>query len=225
MRVLIIEDDSDLAEMIGRMLTNIHITVDYAADGLQGLDMGLRGMYDIIILDWMLPGQDGPAICRALRTAAIRTGLLMLTARAAVLDRVLGFESGADDYLVKPFAMAELRLRVQALARRMQPTAPGSAELRSGPLVLDTVAHTAQLATRPLDLTPTEWTVLEYLMRNRGHALSRQQILDYVWSFDTEVQLSLVDVYISHLRRKLAQPQHLPLIETVRGIGYRLRAE
>jgi DNA-binding response OmpR family regulator len=227
MRILLIEDDQRLARLIQRVLEEERFGVDVANDGDSGLEYALRGIYDVAIVDWMLPGRDGPSICRAMRAARLRTATLMLTARGQVEDRVLGLDSGADDYLVKPFAFEELLARVRALGRRFTPAATGSdpSELRSGDLVLDLRMHQARRGNHPLDLTPTEWNLLEYLMRHEGQVLSRQQILDYVWSFDRNVQQTMVDVYISYLRRRLSQPNLPDPIETVRGVGYRLVAQ
>lgn len=222
MRVLIIEDDQDTADLIIRAFTKNHILVDHSADGGAGVDLALQGSYDVVIIDWMLPGRDGPAICRTLREAHLEAGLLLLTARTEVENRVIGLESGADDYLGKPFAMAELRARVLALGRRVSQKQRNAAELRAGDLVLDPGAHTARHGNQLLNLTPTEWKLLEFLIRHQGQVVSRQQILDYVWSYDTDVQLSLVDVYVSYLRRKLERPDAPDLIQTVRGMGYRL---
>jgi DNA-binding response OmpR family regulator len=198
--------------------------VDLAHNGEVGLDLGLRGVYDIAIIDWMLPGRDGPAICRALRAARLPTALLLLTARGQVEDRVVGLDSGADDYLTKPFAFEELLARVRALSRRFLPPGSTSGELRAGELVLDLRAHVARRGAQVLDLTATEWNLLECLLRHPGQTLTRQQILDYVWSYDSTVQITMVDVYISYLRRKLSLPGRRDPIETVRGVGYRLEA-
>jgi DNA-binding response OmpR family regulator len=186
--------------------------------------MALQGIHEVAIIDWMLPGRDGPAICRAIRAARLPTALMLLTARGQLEDRVSGLDSGADDYLVKPFAFEELLARVRALSRRFTPAGSEPSELRLGDLVLDMRSHTARRGMRSLDLTPTEWNLLEYLMRNAGLGLSRQQILDYVWSYDHDVQIALVDVYISYLRRKLNAPGEADPIVTVRGLGYRLEA-
>jgi DNA-binding response OmpR family regulator len=227
MRVLVIEDDQRLARLVQRVLDEERFGVDVANDGDSGLEYALRGIYDVAIIDWMLPGRDGPSICRGIRAARLRTATLMLTARGQVEDRVLGLDSGADDYLVKPFAFEELLARVRALGRRLSPAAIGSdpSEVRSGDLVLDLRTHQARRGNQPLELTPTEWNLLEYLMRHAGQALSRQQILDYVWSFDRDVQQTMVDVYISYLRRRLSQPNRPDPIETIRGVGYRLVAQ
>ncbi len=225
MRVLIIEDDQRLARLIARVLNEEHITTDLAPDGEMGLDLALRGTYDVAIVDWMLPKRDGPAICRAVRAAHLSTTILMLTARGQIEDRVTGLNSGADDYLIKPFAFEELLARVRALGRRFDTSTADPWEMRQGDLVLDLRAHTARRGNLTLDLTATEWRLLEFLLRHPGQTLSRQQILDYVWSYERDVQVTMVDVYISYLRRKLEQPGRLDPIQTVRGIGYRFEVK
>ncbi|WP_298819852.1 response regulator transcription factor [Chloroflexus sp.] len=223
MKILIVEDDKRLARLIERVLREELHTVDVSHDGESGLDLLLHGQYDVAIIDWMLPARDGPSLCRAARLARIPTALLILTARGQIEDKVLGFESGADDYLVKPFAFEELLARVRALGRRFN-LHTGTDELRIGSIVLDLRSYTGRRGERPLDLTPTEWRLLEFLMRHPGQTLTRQQILDYVWSFEREVQLQMVDVYISYLRRKLNAAGESDPIVTVRGVGYRLEA-
>jgi DNA-binding response OmpR family regulator len=223
MRVLLIEDDRRLARLVAQVFEEERIHVDTANDGDAGLDLALRGPYDVAVIDWMLPGRDGPAICRAIRSARIPTALMLLTARGQIEDRVAGLDSGADDYLVKPFAFEELLARVRALARRFDiPQAADPGELRLQDLVLDLRAHTARRGESALDLTSTEWDLLECLIRHAGQTLTRQQILDYVWSYERSVQPSMVDVYISYLRRKLKRPGEPDLIHTVRGVGYRM---
>jgi len=204
------------------VLNEEHHSVDVAHDGEVGIELALRGVYDVAIIDWMLPKRDGLAVCRAIRAARLPTALLLLTARSQIEDRVAGLDSGADDYLVKPFAFEELLARLRSLGRRFQVSAGDPGELRYGDIVLDLRARMARRADWSRDLSVTEWNLLEYLMRNPGQALSRQQILDYVWSYDSEVQLTMVDVYISYLRRKLRAGGRSDLIQTVRGIGYRL---
>ena len=221
MRILLIEDDRKLTRLIERVLVEEHHAVDVAHDGASGLELGLRGIYDVAIVDWMLPERDGPSVCRALRAAGVATTLLMLTARGQVEDRVEGLDSGADDYLTKPFAFEELLARVRALGRRTQPAQSAGGELRSGQVVLDLRAHTARRGGASLDLTATEWALLECFIRNANQTLSRQQLLDYVWSYESDVLPTLVDVYVSYLRRKLALPGRRDPIQTVRGIGYR----
>lgn len=222
MRILLIEDDQRLARLIARVLHDEHYQVDIVHDGETGLDYALRGVYEVAIIDWMLPGRDGPSVCRAVRAARLPTALLLLTARGQVEDKVVGFDSGADDYLVKPFAFEELLARVRALSRRFTLQPEDAGELRVGELVLDLRHHVVRRGMRSLELTLTEWNLLEYLMRNAGQALTRQQILDYVWSYEHDVQPQMVDVYVSYLRRKLNAPGEADLIATVRGVGYRL---
>ncbi len=222
MRVLLIEDDKRLAALVRRVLEEEHFEVDTAHDGDTGLEIALRGMHDVAIVDWMLPGRDGPAICQAIRSARLPLAVLMLTARTQVEDRVTGLYSGADDYLGKPFAFDELIARVHALGRRYNPSQADTAELRVGGLVLDQRARTARRGSQPLDLTKTEWALLECLMRHPGQTLTRQNILDYVWSYENDVQTTMVDVYISYLRTKLSIPGQKDPILTKRGIGYSL---
>lgn len=222
MRVLVIEDDRRLANLIQKVLEEEHFGVDLAHDGDLGLEIALRSTHDIAIVDWMLPGRDGPSICRAVRSARLPMALLILTARTQVEDRVAGLYSGADDFLMKPFAFDELVARLHALSRRFQNNTVDQWEIRVGSLVMDLRAHTVRRGEHPLELTKTEWTLLEYLMRHPGQVLSRQNILDYVWSYDSSVQTTMVDVYISYLRNKLSLPGLKDPIQTERGIGYRL---
>lgn len=225
MRVLLIEDDKRLTNLIFQVLQEEGFGVDVAHDGDIGLDLALRGIHDVAVVDWMLPGRDGPAICHAIRAAHLKTGILMLTARGQVEDRVAGLKTGADDYLVKPFAFDELIARIRALGRRVTDPSGDPKELRIGELVLDLHTHSARRGDRILDLTKTEWSLLEYLMRNPNRVLTRRNILDYVWSYERDIQDTMVDVYISYLRSKLSQPGRRDPIETVRGIGYRLAPE
>lgn len=225
MRVLIIEDDRRLAGLIQKVLEEEHFQVDVANDGDTGLEIALRGMHELAVVDWMLPGRDGPAVIQAIRAARLPLAVLMLTARTQVEDRVAGLYSGADDYLSKPFSFDELLARLHALARRFQGFAADAWELRVGELVLDLRSHTARRRQQALDLTKTEWNLLEYLMRHPKQVLTRQNILDYVWSFDSGVQLTQVDVYISYLRAKLSQPGQKDPIQTRRGVGYYLEPD
>jgi DNA-binding response OmpR family regulator len=221
MRILLIEDDKRLAALVRSVLEQENFSVDVANDGDTGLELALRGVHDVAIIDWMLPGRDGPSICRKVRAARLPTGLLMLTARGQVEDRVTGLESGADDYLTKPFAFDELIARIHALSRRLNPTSADSWEIRLGNMVMDAKAHTLRREDKPIDLTKKEWDLLEFFMRHPGQVLSRQEILDYVWSYETNVQPEMVDVYISYLRQKLTLDGKKNPIETVRGFGYR----
>lgn len=225
MRILIIEDDRRLAQLIRKVLEAEDFTVDVAHEGDTGLEIALRGAHDVMIVDWMLPGRDGPAICRAIRSARLEIAILMLTARTQVEDRVAGLYSGADDYLGKPFAFDELIARLRALGRRFNRDAVDAWELRVGSIVMDLRAHTARRAEHSLDLTKTEWSLLECLLRHPGQTLTRQTILDYVWSYESGVQPTMVDVYISYLRNKLHQPGMKDPIQTRRGVGYTLESK
>jgi two-component system OmpR family response regulator len=226
MRILLIEDDRRLAGLIQEVLTEEGFDVDAAYDGAAGLELALRGPYDVAVIDWMLPERDGPAIIRAVRTARLPTACMLLTARTQVEDRVAGLDSGADDYLAKPFSFDELLARVRALGRRFTVADGGDPwELRQGDLVMDLRAHVARRGNVPLDLTSTEWKLLEYLLRHADQTLTRAQILDYVWSYESDVLATSVDVYISYLRKKLNVPGRRNPIETVRGVGYRLESK
>jgi DNA-binding response OmpR family regulator len=225
MRILIVEDDERLSRLLLAFFEQRHYRTDVAYDGDLGLEMALTGSHAVIILDWMLPGRDGPAICRAVRNARLPVAVLMLTGRGQVEDRINGLDNGADDYLVKPFDLEELLARVRALSRRF--AVPGSlgsdaSELRCGDIALDIRAHTARRRNIGLNLTTTEWEILECLMRHPEQALSREQIFQQVWAHDSHVHVTIVDLYISYVRHKLRVCADLPdPIETVRGVGYR----
>lgn len=225
MRVLIVEDDLKLAKLMANVLEKERYVVEVAHDGDTGLDLALHAACDLAIIDWMLPGRDGLTLCRAIRAARLPVAILVLTARGQIEDRVLGLDSGADDYLTKPFAFDELLARLRALGRRFSTAETIGHELRAGDLVLDLRAHTARRGTHILDLSATEWRLLEYFVRHAGQLLTRQQLLDAVWSYDRDVQPSAVEVYVSYLRRKLHIPHRPDPITTVRGSGYRLTAQ
>ena len=220
MRVLLIEDDQRLANLIKRVLKDEGYNVDSANDGDTGLEMALSGPYDAAVIDWMLPGRDGPSIIRAMRAARVSTGIILLTALGQVEDRVAGLDSGADDYLTKPFSFDELLARLRALDRRVQKTGDGK-ELRVGKTVMDLGAHSLRRVDKKIELTKTEWDLLEYFLRHPGMTLTRQNILDYVWSFEANVKPELVDVYIAYLRQKINVEGLSDPIETVRGVGYK----
>ncbi|MFT3895975.1 MAG: response regulator transcription factor [Anaerolineales bacterium] len=223
MRILLIEDDKRLAMLTKKVLEGEHFDVDVSHNGDDGVEFALRGVYDVAVVDWMLPGRDGPSVVQAIRAARVSTAVLMLTARTQVEDRVAGLYSGADDYLTKPFSYDELIARIHALARRVSGGASINAwELRVGNIVLDIRTYSARRADRVLDLTRTEWTLLECLMRHPGQTLSRQFIMDYVWSYEAKVQSTMVDVYVSYLRGKLNLPGYKDPIQTKRGLGYAL---
>jgi two-component system OmpR family response regulator len=220
MRILLIEDDRRLSKLIRQVLEDEGFAVDAAYDGDTGVEIALRGSHDVAVIDWMLPGRDGPSVCQAMRSARLSTAILMLTARSQVEDRVAGLYAGADDYLVKPFSFDELIARIHALGRRLQPNSADAMELRVGNLVMDMRTHSARRAGAVLDLTKREWALLECLMRHRGQTLTREYLLDYVWSYEGAVQQTMVDVYISYLRGKLRQPGLKDPIITKRGFGY-----
>ena len=226
MKILLIEDDARLAQLIRTVLEAEQYDLDVEDNGDTGLEAALRGIHDLIIVDWMLPGRDGPSLCRILRAAKVVTPILILTARSQVEDRVAGLESGADDYLVKPFAFDELIARIRALTRRGGTTLQMDAsELRVGTLVMDLKAHTARRGDKVLELTKREWDLLEFFLRHPDQTLSRREIMDYVWSYDASIQPEMVDVYVSYLRTKLTVSGRKDPVGTVRGFGYKLEAE
>lgn len=221
MRVLLIEDNRRLSDSLKATLVEDGYAVDTAYDGLEGEDMAVFTPYDVIILDVMLPKRDGIEVCRSLRDQKIATPILMLTARDALDDRVAGLDSGADDYLVKPFEIKELRARLRALMRRRSPEKAG--ELAIEDLRLDPAGHYAWRADEPLELTAKEFALLEYLMRNPNRLITREMVVAHLWDYDQTIASNVVDVYIRRLRRKVDDPHDLKLIETVRGAGYRMR--
>ncbi len=223
MRVLIVEDEPNIAAFLDRGLSEEGYAVDVVQDGNDALDWAAAAEYDAIVLDVLLPGRDGFAVCRELRARGVKTPVLMLTARDAVDDRVSGLDSGADDYLVKPFAFKELLARLRALTRR--PIESRSTVLRVADLTLDTLARTAQRGDRRIELTAKEYSLLEYLMRHPGRVLSRTQIAEHVWDFDFLSESNVVDVYIRYLRRKIDDGFERKLIKTMRGAGYLISAE
>jgi len=221
MYVLVVEDERRLAQLIRRVLEEEGHTVDTAHDGDEGLTMALDASHDVIVLDVLLPGMDGFALCRELRQQKVDTPVLLLTALDGVDDRVRGLDAGADDYLSKPFAFQELLARIRALGRRrVQAREPS--ELRVDDLVLDLRRRRAQRAERMIDLSPKEFSLLEYLMRNDGRVVTRTQILDHLWGYDYDSESNLVDVYVAYLRRKVDKGHRRSLIRTVRGVGYAL---
>ncbi len=223
MRVLVVEDHAKLAGLIQRGLRKEAMAVDVTASGEDTLWMASATEYDAIILDVMLPGLDGFEVCRRLRERGIWAPILMLTARDAVRDRVAGLDSGADDYLTKPFSYAELLARLRALQRRGP--VDRQAELRVGDLRLDPASHRVWRGDVEVQLSPKELSILEIFMRRPGEVLSRFQILEHAWDYEYENRSNVVDAYIRLLRRKIDQPFGVESIETVRGAGYRLRED
>ena len=217
MRVLIVEDERKLADLLARGLREEGHAADIAGDGEQAVWMAQAARFDVIVLDVMLPGLDGFAVCGRLRAQGVWTPVLMLTARDAVEDRVAGLDAGADDYLAKPFAFDELLARLRSLAWRAPIERPTL--LAVGRLRLDPAEHRAWQGDEELDLTAKEFALLELLMRNSGAVLSRDQLLDGAWDMSFERRSNVIDVYIRYLRTKIGRDS----IETVRGIGYRLR--
>ena len=222
MHILVVEDEQRLARLLRRVLTEERHTVDLTHVGADGLDLATSVGYDLVILDVMLPGMDGLEVCRQMRAAGVASPVLMLTARGAVEDRVAGLNSGADDYLIKPFAMAELLARVGALLRRRDRGLDTSATLQVGDLTLDLVRHEARRADHVIELTAKEFALLEYLMRHPGQVLTRTQITDQVWRYDLDALSNVVDIYIHYLRDKIDRGFSRPLIRTVRGVGYKI---
>lgn len=223
MRVLVVEDEKKLGELLGRGLREEGYSADVADRGEEALWMARAVPYDAIVLDVMLPGADGFEICRRLRREKVWTPVLMLTARDAVDDRVSGLDAGADDYLTKPFAFEELLARIRALTRRGQVERPTVLEV--GDLRLDPAAHRAWRGEHELDLSAKEFAMLELFMRRPGLTLSRTQLLDGAWDIAFESRSNVVDVYVRYLREKIDRPFGEDSIETVRGVGYRLRAD
>jgi two-component system, OmpR family, response regulator len=224
LHILVVEDEQKLATLLRRVLSEERHTVDVANDGPSGLDLAESDTYDLVILDVMLPGIDGVEVCRQMRGDGVETPVLMLTARGSVDDKVAGLKSGADDYLVKPFAMAELQARVDALLRRRSHGFDSSTELVAGDLELDLVRHEVRRGGRIIELTAKEFALLEYLMRNPGQVLTRTQITDHVWRYDLDALSNVVDTYIHYLRDKIDRGFSHPLIKTVRGVGYKVDA-
>jgi len=218
--VLVREDDRKAAKLLGKGLQEEGFVVDLADTGEEGLEQAYAHEYDVIVLDWLLPGQDGISVCRALRARDVSTPILMLTARDSLGDRVTGLGTGADDYLTKPFAFAELLARIRALLRRSRLSQP--AVLRVADLSLDPASRRVSRGGVAIALTSKEYALLEVLMRNAGLVVSRTRLVERVWDEASDIVDNLVDVHVSHVRRKIDRPGSVPLIHTVRGFGYRL---
>lgn len=216
--MLLVEDYTPLREAVAAALTGEGFAVDTSADGEEGLWYARSGEYDAILLDIALPKRDGLSILRALRDGGCRTPVLLLTARDSIDDRVTGLDLGADDYLVKPFALAELLARVRALVRRKYDEPDPVLRVRE--LGVDTVGRTVTLAGDPIELTGREYALLEYLVRRAGQVVTRAEIVEHLYDFNAAAESNVVDVYVGYLRRKLERPDHPPLIQTRRGQGY-----
>jgi len=219
MYILVVEDERRLAQVVRKVLEEEGHTVDVAHDGEEGLAMAMDGSHDVVLLDVLLPGIDGFEVCRSLRANRVDTPVLLLTALDGIEDRVRGLDAGADDYLPKPFAFQELLARLRALGRRrVQARDPD--QLQTADLMLDLRRRRAVRDGRTIDLSPKEFALLEFLMRNQGRVVTRTQILDHVWGYDYSPDSNLVDVYVTYLRRKIDRGHGQKLIRTVRGAGY-----
>ena len=224
MRILIIEDEQKIAKALKRALEQEKYAIDIAYDSDDGYAMLTTQPYDLAIVDRLLPGgRDGTAIIKDARHAGVHTPILLLTALGSVVDRTTGLDAGADDYLVKPFALEELLARVRALLRR--PATQHGTVLKVGDLELDTISFRVQRAGHAISLTNKEYSLLEFLMRNQGRPLSKERIIAHVWDFDSDILPNTVEVYIKYLRAKIDAPFEKPLIKTVRGFGYKLESD
>jgi two-component system OmpR family response regulator len=221
-RILLIEDDLEAAHYVMKGLGESGYVVDHAADGPRGLVMATTDPYDVLVVDRMLPGVDGLSVIEALRKNGVDTPVLILSAMGAVGDRVDGLRAGGDDYLVKPFAFAELLARIEALGRRARGSGTPETALRVADLELDLLAHRVSRAGQKIDLKPREFRILEVLMRQSGRVVTRTMLLESVWDYHFDPQTNVVDVHISRLRQKIDAGFDRPLLHTVRGAGYRL---
>jgi two-component system OmpR family response regulator len=219
--VLVVEDHADMAQLLEQALREAGMAVDVVGTGEDGLSMAIEYGYDAVVLDVMLPGMDGVEVCRRMRAAERRAPVLLLTARDAVRDRVAGLDAGADDYLTKPFSLEELLARLRALIRRGPSARPPSLSVED--LTLDPGMHRVARGEREVELTPKEFALLEYLMSRAGEALSRTDLIEHVWDFAFDGDSNVVDVFVRSLREKVDRPFGVDSIETVRGVGYRMR--
>ena len=223
MRILVVEDEKKVASFIRQGLGEEGYAVDVATDGEEGLALAMDQVHDLIILDIGLPKMDGLQVLQELRRRKVATPVLLLTVRATLEDKVLGLDSGADDYLSKPFAFQELVARVRALLRRR--TEGGPAVLQFADLTLDPTRHTVLRGGKRIDLTAKEFALLDYFMRNPGRVLTRTMIIEHVWDYDFDTGTNVVDVYVNYLRKKIDSDRQTKLIHTVRGVGYVMKAE
>lgn len=225
MRILVIEDEHKIANSIKKGLEQEFYAVDVAYDGISGFDLAATEDYDLIILDRLLPGMDGVEICKSLRNKKIHTPILLLTAKGQIEDRVEGLNSGADDYLTKPFAFEELLARSKALLRR--PRNAIDSVFKIADLTLDSQTHIVKRSGIPIQLSAKEFSLLEYLMRNSGKAITKEQMIHHVWSYDSNILPNTVEAFIKLLRSKIDSPfkNKKPFIHTIRGIGYKIEKE
>jgi heavy metal response regulator len=222
MRLLVVEDEQKVASFIQQGLTEEGHAVDLARDGDMGLAMALDRVHDLIVLDISLPKKDGLEVFTSVRQAGIRTPILLLTVRANIEDKVLGLDAGADDYLTKPFAFEELVARIRALLRRHTDAAPPVLQIAD--VILDPARRTVTRNGESIELTPREFTLLDYFMRNPGRVLTRTMIAEHVWDYNFDTSTNVIDVYVNYLRKKIDTDRELKLIQTVRGVGYVLQA-
>jgi heavy metal response regulator len=222
-RILVVEDEKKVASFIRKGLEEEGYAVDVAADGEEGLALGLTRVHDLIILDIRLPKMDGLRVLQALRHDRVTAPVLLLTVRATIEDKVLGLDAGADDYLTKPFAFQELVARVRALLRRRTEGEP--TVLRLGDLMLDPARRTVMRGDEKIDLTPREFALLDYFMRNPGRVLTRTMIAEHVWDYSFDTSTNVIDVYVNYLRKKIDAGRDPKLLHTIRGVGYVLKAE
>ncbi len=223
MRLLVVEDEKKVSSFIKKGLEEEGYAVDLAFDGKNGLQMAMDRVHDLVVLDINLPGMNGLRVLQELRKAKVQVPVLLLTVRANIEDKVLGLDSGADDYLTKPFAFDELLARIRALLRRQ--TGANRSVLQFADLTLDVASRTAFRGGRKIDLTAREYAFLEYFMRNPGHILTRTQIAEHVWDYDFDSETNVIDVFVNYLRRKIDTDGSMKLIHTVRGVGYVLKEE
>jgi two-component system copper resistance phosphate regulon response regulator CusR len=223
MKILIVEDEKKVADFVRKGLQEEGYVVDVAYNGEDGLELATDLSYDLVILDIYLPKLDGLSILRRLREEKVKTPILLLTVRATIEDKVLGLDAGADDYLTKPFAFQELLARVRALLRRRIDS--DTTFIKVADLILDPVRRTVSRADREIELTLKEFSLLEYLMRNRDRVLTRTMIIDHVWNYDFDSETNVIDVYVNYLRKKIDAGHEPKLIHTVRGVGYVMKAE
>jgi DNA-binding response OmpR family regulator len=221
MRVLVVEDEKKVANFIKHGLEEERYIVETANDGVTALDTVMNNHFDAIVLDVMLPGKDGLTLLKEIRDSGISTPVILLTARSTVEDKVAGLDLGADDYLPKPFSFDELAARLRSILRRSSPEK--STKLRAGDMVLDTVSHLAYRHGREIELTTKEYALLEYMMRNKNRILSRSTITQHVWKHNFDPESNIIDVYIKRLRSKIERDDEKPLVQSIRGVGYRLR--
>ncbi len=221
MRILVIEDEKKVASFIKRGLKENHYAVDVAHDGMNGLFMAEHNPYDVIVLDLMLPEKDGLSVCQELRKKKIETPILMLTAKGSVKDKIIGLDAGADDYLPKPFAFEEFLARIRVLLRRQSKTP--SNKLKIGDLNLDQITHKVIRGSKNIDLTSTEYSLLQYLMLHPNQVVTRTMITEHVWNEDFDPFSNVIDVYINYLRKKIDSGFSKKLIHSIRGRGYILK--